>query len=234
MGVPKHIGIILDGNRRFAKKLSKEPWKGHELGAEKFKQFLEWSFEAGIEEVTAYSFSLQNFNRTQEEIMHIMDILRKELENQLTPAKQKELKEKGIKWNIIGRLHMLPKVIYDLSQQLMDATKDNKKKRINLAIAYGGREEIVEAVKKIAREAQEGKIKPTQIDENTIAERLWLNSDPDLIIRTGGEKRTSNFLPWQSTYSELIFIDKMWPELEKEDFLGCLKDYADRQRRFGK
>ena len=232
MSVPKHIGIILDGNRRFAKRLMVKPWKGHEWGAAKLKQFLEWCFDIGVEEVTAYAFSLQNFNRPKEEFDYLMNIFKTELENML--AKADEFAKNGTQINVIGRLHMLPKEVYELSQKLMDATKSNKGKRINLAIAYGGREEIVEAIKRIAREAQEGKIKPQQIDEGVVSRHLWLNSEPDLVIRTGGEKRTSNFLPWQSTYSEFIFIDKMWPEFEKTDFLTCLKDYSDRERRFGK
>lgn len=232
MSTPKHIGIILDGNRRFAKRLMVKPWKGHEWGAAKFKQFLEWCFELGIEEVTAFAFSIQNFDRPKEEFDYLMGVFKTELENML--AKADEFAKKGIQINVIGRLYMLPKEVYEVSQKLMEATRENKGRRINLAIAYGGREEIVEAVKRIAREAQEGKIKPQQIDEGIVSQYLWLNSDPDLVIRTGGERRTSNFLPWQSTYSEFIFIDKMWPEFEKEDFLACLKDFSERERRFGK
>ena len=234
LGVPKHIAIILDGNRRFAKRLMVKPWKGHEWGAEKFRSFLDWCFEAGVDEVTAYAFSVQNFDRPKEEFEYLMDVFRKELTHMFSKEKQAEFAEKGIRITVIGRLYMLPKDIHDIAVKLNDATKENKKKRINLAIAYGGREEIIDAVKKIAREAQQGTIRPEHIDEETLKQHLSLASEPDLVIRTGGERRTSNFLPWQSSYSEFIFIDKLWPEFEKEDFLACIKDFAERERRFGK
>lgn len=232
MRVPKHIGIILDGNRRFAKRLMLKPWKGHEWGADKFKKFVTWCEELGIEEITAYCFSIQNFNRPKEEFDYIMNVFTKELEDLTTPQKLAELREHGIQYLIIGRLHLLSPHLQELCKKLMDSTKNNSPRRINLAFAYGGREEIIDAVQKIADEARAGKIE--HITEDTIKEHLWLQSEPDLIIRTGGEQRTSNFLPWQSTYSELIFIEKFWPEFEKEDLVACVNEYGERERRFGK
>jgi len=233
-GVPRHIGIILDGNRRFAKRLMLKPWKGHEWGANKFKQFLTWCEELGIDEVTAYCFSIQNFNRPKQEFDYIMNIFTTEIKNLLRQEKLAELQAHGLRYTIIGRLWMLSPELQELCKKLMDATKENKPRRVNMAFAYGGREEIIDAVQKIATEAKAGTLDPAKINEKTIGEHLLLNSDPDLIIRTGGEQRTSNFLPWQSTYSELIFIEKFWPELEKKDLIACVNEYSERERRFGK
>ena len=232
--VPRHIGIILDGNRRFAKRLMLKPWKGHEWGAQKFRTFLDWCFELGIEEVTAYGLSLQNFHRPKEEFDFLMGIFRNELEHLLTPEKQSELREKGVRFTVIGRIWMLPSDVQELAKKVMETTAPNGKRRVNLALAYGGREEILEAVQRIAQEAKEGTLDPAKINEDVFEKHLWLNSDPDLIIRTGGEQRTSNFLPWQSTYSELMFIEKYWPELKKEDLVACVNGFLERERRFGK
>ena len=234
MTVPKHIGVIIDGNRRFAKRLMVKPWKGHEWGAEKFRKFCEWCNEIGVEEITAYVFSIQNFNRPKDEFDYIMEIFRNECNLLLQPAKLKELKEKGVRINFLGRQWMLPKDLQELQNKVMEATKNNGQKRINFAMAYGGREEIIDAVQKIAAEVKEGKIDPVKINEEELGKHLWLNSDPDLIIRTGGDKRTSNFLPWQGIYSELIFIEKFWPEIEKEDVIKCIEEFGNRDRRFGK
>ncbi|MBW2969904.1 di-trans,poly-cis-decaprenylcistransferase [Candidatus Woesearchaeota archaeon] len=228
MSVPKHIGVIVDGNRRFAKKLMLQPWKGHEWGAEKFRKFTEWCFDLGAEEITAYLFSIQNFNRPKDEFKYLMDIFRKEIKMLLEPEKLKELNEKGIRIMFIGRQWMFPEDLQELQNKAMEATKDNKPKRINFAMAYGGREEIIDAVNKIIKEGRK------EINEEEFGKYLWLNSNPDLIIRTGGEKRTSNFLAWQSIYSELMFLDKFWPEIEKEDVIACIQEYENRERRFGR
>jgi len=232
--VPKHIGIILDGNRRFAKRLMLKPWKGHEWGAEKFRKFLDLCYELGVDEITAYVFSIQNFQRPKEEFDFLMNIFRDEAKRLLTTEKLEELRKRETKIRYIGRLWMLPPDLQELARQIMELTKNNGKRAINFAMAYGGREEILDAVQRIAREAKEGKISPEKIDEHTISSHLWLDSSPDLIIRTGGEKRTSNFLPWQGTYSELFFIEKYWPEIEKEDLISCIKEFSERERRFGK
>lgn len=234
MSVPKHIGVILDGNRRFAKRLMVNPWKGHEWGAEKFRKFTEWCHELGIEEITAYVFSIQNFDRPKDEFEYIMKVFKTEFEHLLKPESLQKSKENGIRIRFIGRQWMLPKEIQELQNKVMEATKDNSPRRLNFAMAYGGREEILDAVQKIAAEAKEGKIDPASINEAEIGRHLWLDSAPDLILRTGGEQRTSNFLPWQGTYAELIFIEKLWPEIEKEDVVACIEEYKNRERRFGK
>jgi len=234
MSVPRHIGVILDGNRRFAKRLMVNPWKGHEWGAEKFRKFTEWCHELGIEEITAYVFSIQNFDRPKDEFEYIMKVFKTEFEHLLKPESLQKSKENGIRIRFIGRQWMLPKEIQELQNKVMEATKENRPRRLNFAMAYGGREEIIDAVQKIAEEAKEGKLDPATINEAEIGKHLWLDSAPDLILRTGGDQRTSNFLPWQGTYAELIFIDKLWPELEKEDVVACIEEYKNRERRFGK
>src|SRR3989344_3077773 len=232
--VPRHIGIILDGNRRFAKRLMLKPWKGHEWGAEKFRTFLEWCFDLGIDEITAYVFSIQNFQRPKEEFDFLMNIFKQEAQRLLTPEKLDELKKRETTIHYIGRLWMLPSDLQELAHKIMDLTKNNGKRAINFAMAYGGREEILDAVRRIAEESKEGTIEPSKIDEKIISKHLWLESAPDMIIRTGGEKRTSNFLPWQGTYSELFFLEKYWPEIEKEDLVACINEFSERERRFGK
>jgi tritrans,polycis-undecaprenyl-diphosphate synthase [geranylgeranyl-diphosphate specific] len=232
--VPRHLGVIVDGNRRFAKRLMVKPWKGHEWGAEKFRKFTGWCHELGIEEITAYVFSIQNFDRPKDEFEYIMKVFKTEFEHLLKPEELEKMKKNGVRITFIGRQHMLPKEIQELQNKVMEATKENKPRRINFAMAYGGREEIIDAVQKIALEAKEDKIDPAKIDEKEIEKHLWLDSAPDLILRTGGEQRTSNFLPWQSIYSELIFIEKFWPEIEKEDVIACIEEYKNRERRFGK
>jgi len=234
MTVPKHIGVILDGNRRFAKRLMVKPWQGHEWGAKKFREFLEWCFETGIDEVTAYVFSIQNFNRPKQEFEYIMNVFKEEVSDLLKPENLKKLNENGTRINFIGRLWMLPKELQELQQQVMKATSKNSKKQINFAMAYGGREEIIDAVKKIAEDVKAGNLEIDKINEETFSKELDIQKEPDLIIRTGGEQRMSNFLPWQSTYSEFIFIEKMWPEMTKDDFLQCIHEYENRERRFGK
>ncbi len=232
--VPRHIGIILDGNRRFAKKLMLKPWMGHEWGAKKFRQFLDWARELGVQEVTAYTFSLQNFNRPKEEFGYLMDIFAKEFAALATQEKSAELRQNGVRINFIGRINMFPQHVQEGMRKLMDMTKDNTPFVVNFAMAYGGREEVVDAVKKLGEDINTGKISVDKLNEDVFGKYLYLNSDPEIIIRTGGEKRTSNFLPWQGIYSEWFFVEKTWPEFEKEDFLKVLKEFKNRERRFGR
>jgi tritrans,polycis-undecaprenyl-diphosphate synthase [geranylgeranyl-diphosphate specific] len=232
--VPRHIGIILDGNRRFAKKLMLKPWMGHEWGAKKFKEFLEWCHQTGIQEITAYAFSMQNFGRPKEEFDYLMKLFIKEFKELATKENIEELKQKGIRTNFIGRTSLFPEPVQNAMKHLMEQTKNNKPYQVNFAMAYGGREEVIDAVKKLGEDIKKGAVDIEKLNEEVFGSYLYLNSDPDLIIRTGGEKRTSNFLPWQGTYSELFFIEKTWPEMEKQDFLAIIKEFNDRDRRFGK
>ncbi|MDO8556568.1 MAG: polyprenyl diphosphate synthase [Nanoarchaeota archaeon] len=229
--VPQHIGIILDGNRRFAKRLMAKPWKGHEWGAQKLEHVFEWCQEYKIKELTLYVLSVENFNRDKEEFKYLMNVFRNEFAREINDER---LMTKGVKINFIGRLWMLPKDIQEQLQQLMDKTRHNTSYTVNFAMAYGGRAEVIDAVKKIAVGVKTGTLDVEAINEETFADHLYMKDEPDLIIRTGGEKRLSNFLMWQNSYSELIFLDLLWPEFEKKDFIQCLEDYKQRQRRFGK
>jgi tritrans,polycis-undecaprenyl-diphosphate synthase [geranylgeranyl-diphosphate specific] len=232
--VPRHVGIIMDGNRRFAKKLMMKPWMGHEWGAKKLRSVLEWSKELGIKEVTFYAFSIQNFNRPKHEFDYLMNVFCKEFDDLMKEENFAKLKQDGIRIDFIGRLQKFPEKVHSIMLKLMEMTKEHDKYHIHFAMAYGGREEVLDAVQKIAEQVKKGELDVATINEKTFAENLYLNSEPDLVIRTGGERRTSNFLTWQSTYSELVFLEKHWPELEKEDFIAAIQEYSERDRRFGR
>jgi tritrans,polycis-undecaprenyl-diphosphate synthase [geranylgeranyl-diphosphate specific] len=226
----KHVGIILDGNRRFARKLMLEPWKGHEFGKKKIEKLFDWCKEFDIKELTLYCFSMQNFNRPKKEFDYLMKIFRNAFEELKNDSK---VHDEKIQINFIGRTHLLPKDVYDKTKELESETKDYSNYKVNFALAYGGREEIIDAVKDLGRQIEDGKIDPKELNEDNFSKFLYMNSEPDLIIRTGGDHRTSNFLVWQSTYSEWMFIEKTWPEFEKTDFVNCINDFTKRQRRFG-
>jgi len=228
---PKHIAIILDGNRRFAKRLMLEPWKGHELGFEKLKKVFKWCKELDIKEITLYCFSMQNFNRPKKEFDYLMDLFEKGFNEVST---NEYIHKDKIKVNVIGRYYLLPEKVQEKIKKVIDLTKDYNDYKINIALAYGGREEIIDAVKKVAEKIENKELETKNINEETFSENLYLNTEPDLIIRTGGEKRTSNFLPWQSIYSEWFFLEKAWPEFEKEDIVKVINEYKNRERRFGK
>jgi tritrans,polycis-undecaprenyl-diphosphate synthase [geranylgeranyl-diphosphate specific] len=218
-----HIGIILDGNRRFAKKLMKQPWKGHEEGAKKVEELLNWSLELGIKQLTLYCFSIENFNRTKEEVNFLMKLFKKEFERL---EQDKRIRENRVRIRFIGQKEMLDKDLQELMKRIEEKTKDYNNYFLNFAIAYGGKQEILYAVKKLIECKKE-------VNEENFRKCLWLYDSPDLIIRTGGEKRTSNFFPWQSVYSEWIFLDKMWPEMTKKDLQEAIEEFNKRQRRFG-
>ncbi len=229
--VPKHVGIIMDGNRRFSERLMMEPWKGHEWGAEKVKKVLEWSRDFGIKSLTLYSFSYQNFNRPKEEFDHLMNIFTKNF-NEL--KKNENLAKEGVRINVIGRTWLFPEELQKEIKDIMEITRENKKYTINFAMAYGGQEEIVDAAKGIAEMVKNKEISPEDINKKTFSEKLYMKDEPEIIIRTGGEKRSSNFLSFQSAYSEWFYVEKMWPEFEKEDFTKILESYSSRKRRFGR
>lgn len=228
---PRHIAIILDGNRRFAKKLMLEPWKGHDYGRKKVEELLDWSKDLGIKELTFYAFSMQNFNRPKDEFDYLMGIIRNAFVDFL---KDKRIDEYKIRVNVIGRYKLFPKDVVEALENAMERTKDYKGYTLNFALAYGGREELTDTVKKIAQKIVDGRLSPEDIDEKTVEENLYMSSEPDLIIRTGGEKRTSNFLMWQASYSEWFFMDKTWPEFTKEDLISVVEEFKQRERRFGK
>lgn len=224
---PQHIGIILDGNRRFAKRLLLEPWKGHEYGAKKVDAIFDWATELGIKEFTLYCLSVENIkSRPKNELDYLFRLFRKEFRE----MNREKIEKQGIKIKFIGNLSLLPKDLAEQCKDLEKQTEKNSNFTMNFALAYGGRQEIIEAVKKIIK----NKISPEEITEENFQKHLWLASQPDLIIRTGGEKRTSNFMPWQTIYSEWFFLDKFWPEFEKQDLIACISDFQNRKRNFGK
>ena len=229
MEAPKHVAIILDGNRRYAKKLGKKPWEGHEEGARNVERLLEWCPELGIEEITLYAFSTENFKRTKLEVDHLMTIFAKWFTKLVSDER---IEKDGIRINFIGKLDMLPKRVFDSAMKAMEITRHNKNLIVNFALAYGGRMEIVEAVKKIVKASKEGGQK--EITGESFARHLYLDSYPEIVIRTGGERRLSNFLLWQSAYSELFFVEKMWPEFSIEDLKAIIGEYSSREKRHGK
>jgi len=231
MDNPRHLAIILDGNRRYAKKLQMKPWKGHKFGLRKLAELFDWCSELGIRELTLYAFSTENFNRDKREVQFLFDLFKNEFRKM---ESDKRFLDKDIKVNIIGNISMFPKDISDMMLKLVEKTKGKKSLVVNFALAYGGRQEIVEATRKILEKVKNKKIKPEDVDEKLLSDNMYLKSEPEIVIRPGGEIRTSNFLTWQSVYSEWFFIDKLWPEFTKDDLIRILDDYKKRERRFGK
>lgn len=229
--IPRHVGIILDGNRRFAKKKSLNPFSGHEEGAKTVENLLEWASDLGIKEMTLYTLSSENFNRQEKEVNFLFRLFEKKFEEFYN---DKRIDEKRIRIRFIGRLHLFPKKLQDMMNNLMEKTKDYDNYFLNFAMGYGGRTEIVDAMKKIAEKVRNNELMVENINEDTICQNLYLQDEPDLIIRTS-EQRLSNFLTWQCVYSEILFLpDKLWPEFTKEDLIACLDEYSRRKRRFGK
>lgn len=231
--VPKHIAIIMDGNRRFAKELGLRPNAGHFFGRDKIKEVLEWCFEFKIENLTLYAFSTENFERGRAEVKALMDICREELDK---AAKDSRIHKNQVKVNVLGHMEALPEEIRKSAKYIMDETKNYDKHSLNIALAYGGREEILRAIQNIASDVKNGKLKIEEITKSKVSTYLYTRGlpDPDLILRTSGEERISNFLLWQLAYSELYFSDVYWPAFQKRDLLKAIKTYQQRKRRFGR
>lgn len=223
-----HVGIILDGNRRYAKKNNLFLWEGHRKGAEKVKELVEWCKNLSVNELTLYTFSLENFHRPKKEVVTLFGLFRKNLKELL---KQKSFRDASI--TFIGRLHLFPEDISKMMIAVTEKSKHNSKIRINFAVGYGGRAEIVDALKKIITNLKEKSLREEEISEEIITKNLYLPDEPDLIIRPGGEKRVSNFLLWQGYYSEWYFTDTLWPEFTQQEFSHAMADYQKRVRRFG-
>jgi tritrans,polycis-undecaprenyl-diphosphate synthase [geranylgeranyl-diphosphate specific] len=219
-----HIGIIVDGNRRYAKKLGKNPWEGHKEGAKRIEDLFNWCLKLNIKELTLYCFSIENFNRTNKEVNFLMQLFKREFRKL---GKDKRVIKNKIKIRFIGDRTKLDKELQKIMKEIEEKTKKYNNFIVNFAVAYSGKQEILSAVKKLVKEKKE-------INETNFESCLWLKENPDFIIRTSGEKRTSNFLLWQSAYSEWIFLDKMWPEMKKQDLEKAIKEFNKRERRFGK
>jgi tritrans,polycis-undecaprenyl-diphosphate synthase [geranylgeranyl-diphosphate specific] len=227
---PKHIALILDGNRRWAKDKGRMPWDGHKAGFDKLKELFRWARELNVKELSMYCFSVKNFNRDPKEVKFLMDIFEKAAKN---IVKDKEVHDNKVKVRFIGRLDMLPEKVQKAVQEAMESTKDYDNYIVNFCVAYGGREEIVDATNKVIQDVKDGKI--DKVDDETIKNYMYINSDPDIVIRTSGEYRLSDFMTWHSVYSEWFFLDKHWPDFSKEDLVKCIKEFKEkRSRRFGK
>ncbi|MBW2976040.1 di-trans,poly-cis-decaprenylcistransferase [Candidatus Woesearchaeota archaeon] len=229
---PEHIAVILDGNRRYARKKGLNPWDGHRLGADKVKDILQWCRDLGIKELTLYTFSVDNFNRPEQEKNAIFAVFKKGIEG--LNKNYKKLNEYGVQVNFIGRLNMFPEDIQKEMHEVMEKTKNNTKSRLNIAIAYSSKAEITDSLKKIIKKLKNNEIKEEDINEKMVNDNLYLSSAPDILIRPGGEKRLSDFLLWQSAYTELFFVDKLWPEFTQEDLVNVIEQFKKRERRFGR
>lgn len=234
---PRHLGMILDGNRRFAKELGLEAHEGHEFGVQKAYEVLEWCLELKIPTVTIWVFSTDNFNRSQVEVETLMKLFIKEARRM---AVDPRIHANEVQVKVIGRHDRFPPKVLEALEDLEQATAHHKGMLLQIAMGYGGREEIVDAVKSLLLEAAQTGKSPEELagelDMEHISERLYTAGvpDPDFIIRTSGEIRLSGFLLWQGAYSEYYFFDAFWPSFRKTDFLRAIRAYQNRERRFGK
>ena len=231
--LPEHIGIIMDGNGRWAKQRNLPRYKGHIEGAKTFRKIGEFAADVGIKCMTFYAFSTENWKRPQEEVDAIMQLFREYLRE--AEERQAENEEKGIKLCFLGDRKGIPQDILSLMDQIENGTQYETKVILNLAINYGGRHEITDGVKKIAERVKNGEISVDDITEDMISDSLYTagSPDPDLIIRPSGEYRLSNFLTWQSAYSEFWFLDVLWPDFTEENLIEALREFEKRNRRFG-
>ena len=228
--MPKHIAIIMDGNRRWAKAQDKPANFGHKAGAKTLENIVRYANKIGLEYITVYAFSTENWKRTEDEVNALMMLLQNYLDEY-----SKRADSENIRVKILGDITVLSQGMQKSIINCMERTQNNTGVTFNIALNYGGRDEIIKAIKNIAKQVQDGEIDIEKINEETISNNLYTagQPDPDLMIRTSNELRTSNFLPWQLTYSEFYFPDKHWPEFSEEDLLEAIKVYQKRNRRFG-
>ena len=229
--LPKHIAIIMDGNGRWAKQRGKLRVFGHKNGVTAVRQTVEAAAELGVEVLTLYAFSTENWNRPKKEVDTLMNLLVNSLKKEL-----KLFQKNNISLKVIGNIELLPQKAQNQLLDVIDKTKNNTRLILNLALSYGSRQEIVNAFKKISKKIVNNELSVKEIDENIINNHLYTRNLPnvDLMIRTSGEKRISNFLLWQIAYAELYFTNVLWPDFNKEEFYKAILDYQQRERRFGK
>ena len=231
--MPKHVAIIMDGNRRYSKLHGNaDVLKGHEVGVDTLEKVLDWSIELGIEIITAYAFSTENFNRSKHEVDGLMNLF---FINFKKLVNNERIHKNEVRVKVVGRTELLPDNVKEAIREAEEATAHYNKRFLNLAIGYDGRLEIIDSFKKIIEDVQAGKITIDDVTEELVSENLYTAglADPNLIIRTSGEERLSGFLLWQSSYSELYFCETLWPELRKVDFIRAIRSYQARDRRFG-
>ncbi|QOJ79567.1 di-trans,poly-cis-decaprenylcistransferase [Infirmifilum lucidum] len=234
--IPNHVAFILDGNRRWATYRGLPPWLGHRYGAERAEEVLKWCYDLGVKTVTLYVLSTENLQRrSRSEVEEILSLLEEKIK-QLKSSR--ELEKRRVRVKFIGDLSLLPETIVSKIKELENYTSRFSDRFLNIAVAYGGRREIVEAVRQLIKDVKTGKLSEEDVDEEVFQRYLYTGDqpypDPDLVIRTSGEERISNFLLWQIAYSELVFLDVYWPDFRKIDLLRAIRVYQSRHRRFGK
>ena len=228
--MPKHIAIIMDGNRRWARQKGLDPKLGHKEGAKTLEKIVRYANKIGLGYITVYAFSTENWKRTEDEVGALMLLLQNYLDDY-----SKRADSENIKVNILGSRQKLSEKMINSVEKCMEKTKNNTGITFNIALNYGGRDEIVKAVKNIAQKVQNDEMKLEDITEQTISDNLYTKNqpDPDLLIRTSGEIRLSNFLPWQLVYAEFVFIEKNWPDFNEKDLDEAIEIYQKRNRKFG-
>ncbi len=228
--MPKHIAIIMDGNRRWARAQGKSASFGHKAGAKALEKIVRYANKIGLEYITVYAFSTENWKRAEEEVNALMMLLQNYLDDY-----SKRADSENIKIRILGDITALSQGMQKSIIKCMERTKNNTGVTFNIALNYGGRDEIIRAVKSIAKQVEDNQLKIDDIDEKTITDNLYTSGqpDPDLVIRTSGEQRLSNFLPWQVVYSEFLFVDKNWPDFTEQDLDEAIIEYEKRTRKFG-
>ena len=229
--IPRHIAVIMDGNGRWAKQRSLKRIEGHRKGAQSVREIVRACREIGVRYLTLFAFSVENWQRPREEVTALMVLLREYLLSEL-----EEMLENGISLRSIGNVEVLPPLIRETLAEIEDKTKGNDRMTLTLALSYGGRDEIVTAAREIARRSRAGTLKEEEITKETFSHFLFTAAmpDPDILIRTSGEYRISNFLLWQMAYTELYFTDVLWPDFSREHLLRAIADYQNRERRFGR
>ncbi len=229
--IPRHVAIIMDGNGRWAKRQGRPRLYGHKVGVETVQQIVECARDLGVEVLTLYAFSTENWKRPADEVGGLMGLLKTYLLKELA-----KMLKNSIRLTCIGDIARLPKDVRQVLEDTMEKTASNDKLTLNLALSYGGRSELIQAVQHIATEVRDGSLQIDAIDEKVIDSHLYTAElpDPDLLIRTGGEARLSNFLLWQASYAEIYFTDTMWPDFREEAFHSAILEFQGRERRFGK
>lgn len=228
--LPKHIAIIMDGNRRWAKQRGKIASFGHKEGAKTLEKIVRYANKIGVEHITVYAFSTENWKRSEEEVGALMMLFQSYLDDYAKRADSENIKVK-----IIGDKKALPEKMQKSIEKCMQRTENNTGITFNIALNYGGRDELIHAIKQVAQDVKDEKISIEDITENIVSENLYTagQPEPDLLIRTSGELRLSNFLPWQLVYSEFLFVDKNWPDFEEKDLDDAIIEYQKRTRKFG-
>lgn len=238
INIPKHVAIIMDGNRRWAKEKGLSSFAGHKKGEKAIEPIVDTAIEMGIPYLTFWAFSTENWRRDKKEVSFLLNLYRENLDKKVD-----SFHRKNVRLNVIGNISMFPKDIQEKTKQWMEKTKNNKKITVNIALSYGGRDEIIRTIKKLSDQLISKSVNCQELKEqfNNITIQQFSNfldtagqPDPDLLIRTGGEKRLSGFLLWQMEYTELYFTDTYWPDFTPEQFKKAIGEYQHRRRRFGK